>query len=213
MRAKTRVDAIYETLRDRICLGQYCAGDIFYEQELGYEFEVSRTPIRQVLQRLAFEKLAVVRSGVGTIVESHSNNMVKSYLEMHARVLDTVSELKLVSESIDCEEEMANLQVRAFRLSATSEPERFWLLLKAVQELCGRLLDDDLLRHMDELLFYRTGPALMSGVRRMPGVATEILNQNVTDLVETLDASDHVAFFAVQSRNIRNYTALVVENA
>ncbi len=211
MQEKTRVDAIYETIRDRICLGEYRPGHIFHEQELGQEFEVSRTPIRQVLQRLAFEKLTFVRSGVGTMVERHSDGRVDGYLEMHARILSTVSDLKLVSDSFDCEEAMANLQVRAWRLSATSEPERFWLLLKAVQELCGGLLDDDLLRHMDSMLFYRTGPAVMSGVRRMPDVATEILNHNVTDLIKSLDASDAAAFFAAQSRNVRNYKTLVEE--
>lgn len=49
MREKTRVDAIYEVLHNRICLGKYTRGDIFHEVNLGQEFNVSRTPIRQVL--------------------------------------------------------------------------------------------------------------------------------------------------------------------
>ena len=40
---------------------------VLHEGKLAQEFGVSRTPIRQVLQRLAFEGLLETRSGVGTI--------------------------------------------------------------------------------------------------------------------------------------------------
>lgn len=39
-----------------------------HEGMIASEFGVSRTPIRQVLQRLAYERLVETRSGVGTIV-------------------------------------------------------------------------------------------------------------------------------------------------
>jgi DNA-binding GntR family transcriptional regulator len=39
-----------------------------HEGTLAAEFGVSRTPIRQVLQKLAYERLVETRSGVGTIV-------------------------------------------------------------------------------------------------------------------------------------------------
>ena len=118
MREMTRVDAIYETLRDRICLGQYNRGDIFHEANLGQEFKVSRTPIRQVLQRLAFEKLAIVKTGVGTVVEGCPDSLAPKYLEMHARILSAAAELGFTSEPEDHEELVASLQVRASRLSA-----------------------------------------------------------------------------------------------
>lgn len=39
-----------------------------HEGTIAHEFGVSRTPIRQVLQKLAYERLVETRSGVGTIV-------------------------------------------------------------------------------------------------------------------------------------------------
>lgn len=209
MREMTRVDAIYETLRDRICLGQYNPGDIFHEANLGNEFKVSRTPIRQVLQRLAFEKLAVVRTGVGTIVEGYPDSMVRNYLEIHARLLSMVSELRLTTEPDDREELIAKLHFRASRLSADAEPEHFWRLLKALQELCNRLIGDDLVRHMDELLFYRAGPAMMRRARAEPGLALEILQKNVAGILDPLEQRDYSAFFAVQSVNTRRHQSLV----
>jgi DNA-binding GntR family transcriptional regulator len=209
MREMTRVDAIYETLRDRICLGQYSPGDIFHETDLGQEFKVSRTPIRQVLQRLAYEKLAVVRTGVGTIVEGYPDSMVRNYLELHARMLSTVSELGLTEEPADREELIAALHFRASRLSADADPERVWRLLKALQDLGNRLLGDDLLRHMDELLFYRSGPALMRGARAKPGLAVKILRKNIAAIADPLEDRDYPAFFAVQSDNTRRLQSLI----
>jgi DNA-binding GntR family transcriptional regulator len=56
-------------LRTRICLMQSSGTDItLHEGNIAREFGVSRTPIRQVLQKLAYERLVETRSGVGTIV-------------------------------------------------------------------------------------------------------------------------------------------------
>lgn len=56
-------------LRQRICMMQSVSEEmILHEGALASEFGVSRTPIRQVLQKLAHERLVETRSGVGTIV-------------------------------------------------------------------------------------------------------------------------------------------------
>ncbi len=212
MREKNRVDNIYEVLRDRICVGEYQPGDIFYEAELGQEFQVSRTPIRQVLQRLAFEHLAVVRTGVGTIVEDSAKDDIKNYLEMHARLFAALPQLKLEKPDVDYEELAATLLVRSSRLSSSSDAERFWLLFKAIHGACGRMLDDDLLKDMDGMLFHRTGPALMQGVRAQPDVAVKTLQECVQRLVDALDASNYAGFFRAQSKNIRDYKALLGED-
>ncbi len=54
-------------LRKRICLADPTAPLPLHEGALAEEFGMSRTPIRQVLQRLAYERLVEIRSGVGTV--------------------------------------------------------------------------------------------------------------------------------------------------
>ncbi len=213
MREKTRVDAIYETLRDRICLGQYGHGDMFYEADLGQEFEVSRTPIRQVLQRLASEKLAVVRAGVGTVVEGCSPSIVRNYLEIHSRLLVSVAELGLTADPAPLEETVASLYFRASRLERKADPERFWLALKDLQELSSRLIVDDLVQHMDEMLFYRTAPTIMLGARAMPKKAAVILKRNIDAIVDPAEAGDYPALFAALGPGIRHYADLVLDEA
>lgn len=59
---------IASVIRERICLTAGTDEMLLHEGELASEFGVSRTPIRQVLQMLAYESLVETRSGVGTIV-------------------------------------------------------------------------------------------------------------------------------------------------
>lgn len=59
-----------QELRFRICTTHPDTPMMLHEGKLAQEFGVSRTPIRQVLQRLSFEHLLETRSGVGTVVST-----------------------------------------------------------------------------------------------------------------------------------------------
>lgn len=66
--AMSRLDDIAQELRLRICLMDAAQDHILFENNLADEFGVSRTPIRQVLQRLAYEHQVITRTGIGTVV-------------------------------------------------------------------------------------------------------------------------------------------------
>lgn len=69
MLVRTESSTIAAVLRTRICMMQSSTEEItLHEGMIATEFGVSRTPIRQVLQKLAYERLVETRSGVGTIV-------------------------------------------------------------------------------------------------------------------------------------------------
>lgn len=57
-----------EAMRRDICLADPTAAMVLHETRLAERFGVSRTPVRQALQRLAYERLVETRSGVGTTV-------------------------------------------------------------------------------------------------------------------------------------------------
>jgi DNA-binding GntR family transcriptional regulator len=63
-----RLDDMAQELRLRICLMDAAQSHILYENSLAEEFGVSRTPVRQVLQRLAYEHQVETRTGIGTVV-------------------------------------------------------------------------------------------------------------------------------------------------
>ncbi len=65
---QVRIERIYQALRRQICLLDFPPGTVLREQDLASQFDVSRTPIRHVLNRLAMDGLVESRQGVGTTV-------------------------------------------------------------------------------------------------------------------------------------------------
>ena len=65
---ETKHSRTLANLRRTICLALPDHDVMLHETALTSEYGMSRTPIRQVLQRLAYERLVETRSGVGTVV-------------------------------------------------------------------------------------------------------------------------------------------------
>ena len=59
---------IYSLLRDRILSMEYKPGEILNEQKLAKEFGVSRTPLREALTKLEWDKLVRVLPRIGSMV-------------------------------------------------------------------------------------------------------------------------------------------------
>ncbi len=72
--------AIYTRLKERILFLEYEPGSILNEQSLARQFGVSRTPMREVLQRLEHEQLVRVLSRSGVMVaEIEFAKMLNTY--------------------------------------------------------------------------------------------------------------------------------------
>ncbi|WP_299983765.1 GntR family transcriptional regulator [Desulfobacula sp.] len=61
-------DKIYQTIRERILYLEYKPGQILNENVLAKEFEVSRSPIKDILNRLEWEQLVRVIPRTGSMV-------------------------------------------------------------------------------------------------------------------------------------------------
>lgn len=117
---------------------------VLHEGNLAQEFGVSRTPIRQVLQKLAYERLVETRSGVGTIV---------SELAADQRDRDTAVLKSLLRAAADVAGPMPMSQdvvltiakYSATAESAQSSPEDYLKLRGNLLELAGRLAPDTIL--------------------------------------------------------------------
>lgn len=139
--AYARPEEMLATLRFRICSAEPDAALLLHEGKLALEFGVSRTPIRQVLHRLAFERLVETRSGIGTVA---------SVLDLadqakHAAMLAGMLRLgKLCApESFDAGARFmlaANAESAANR--AESSPETFFNLQARLVEAVGQILSD-----------------------------------------------------------------------
>lgn len=79
-------EQIYTVIKNRILFLEYAPGQILNENVLAKEFGVSRTPMRDVLNRLEWEKMARVIPRTGTMVTEikfeHMMNIYRARFEI-----------------------------------------------------------------------------------------------------------------------------------
>ncbi len=92
--AKHNSETIANALRKRICLEPPTESPLLHEQALAQEFGVSRTPVRQALQRLAYERLVEVRSGVGTVISPLNEDNRARDIDLAFALLKVASDIE-----------------------------------------------------------------------------------------------------------------------
>jgi DNA-binding GntR family transcriptional regulator len=81
LRTRSRADFVYDSLRDAIWEGRIGRGERVREEEIARSLGVSRTPVREALQRLQRRGLLVTGTGRGLIVAELSKREV---IELYA---------------------------------------------------------------------------------------------------------------------------------
>jgi DNA-binding GntR family transcriptional regulator len=81
LRTRSRADFVYESLRDGIWEGRFAHGERLREEEIGSALGVSRTPVREALQRLQQRGLLTVGLGRGLVVAQLTKTQV---IELYA---------------------------------------------------------------------------------------------------------------------------------
>lgn len=77
---------IFQQLKNRILLNQLRQGELIGEQELVEQFHVSRTPIRQALQKLSLLGLVEIKDGVGTFVSIIDHNEMSDAYQIRCAI-------------------------------------------------------------------------------------------------------------------------------
>src|SRR5262245_6269575 len=137
---RVELEAIYATLRDRICLLDYPPGTVLREAELAEEFGISRTPIRTVLQRLAFGGLIESRDGVGTIVTSLTIGELRDIYEVRLRIAEMIGFLSPRPCTAEQVAAAAALSRRAERLTQRFDLIEYWRINHDLHFLIGDVI-------------------------------------------------------------------------
>lgn len=153
--AAPSADAVYFELRERISLLQYPPGAVLSENRLADEFGVSRTPIRQALQRLGFDGLVSSRHGVGTMVTSLDFKALREVYALRIKLIDAMGEL---STYVPDEGDLVILGALAAdcRELAGGDTERLGALYLRFNEEMSRMIGNEPLREITDRLFYQT---------------------------------------------------------
>lgn len=196
-------DAIYATLRDRICLLHYPPGTLLREADLAAEFGVSRTPIRTVLNRLAFGGLIESRDGVGTFVTSPTFEELRDVYDIRLKIAELIGQLSPNPCSAQQIEAVARLRARAVKLEASFDILEYWQINHDLHHLIGDLIGNAPLRQMWDHFYFQAARIWYSIAREMGAEVSAALVAELTDVHRAMQANDPMAVGYVQ----RNYIA------
>ena len=152
---RVRFNSIYRQLRDRITLLQYPPGTRLDLDVLAAEFEVSRTPIRTVLQRLEHEGLVTTRHGVGTTVTDIDFEGLREVVSLRVHLAELIGELNPLAPPDSMLGELDELIERLERLHDEPDVQGFATIDLAVQKCIARLIGNTMLRRTYNELYYR----------------------------------------------------------
>jgi DNA-binding GntR family transcriptional regulator len=79
LRGRSRADVVFESLRDAIWTGRIASGERVREEEIARNLGVSRTPVREALQRLQQRGLLVVGARGLAVSQLSTNQVIELY--------------------------------------------------------------------------------------------------------------------------------------
>jgi DNA-binding GntR family transcriptional regulator len=199
--ARGQVADIYRELRERICRLRYPPGTVLVETELAAEFDVSRTPIREALQRLEYEGLVETRNGVGTHVTGVDFRQFKDIYAFRLRLSELLGDFSAASDAQQALERIERLVPRAEALKQSRDFEEFWRVNHELHYVINALINNSALREVHDRLYFQASRVWYSFVEQMWDDEARFLQEELADLCRALRARDMRALGFVQ----RNY--------
>jgi DNA-binding GntR family transcriptional regulator len=199
--ARRQVTEIHRLLRERICLLRYPPATLLSEKELAGEFNVSRTPIRQVLQRLEYEGLVETRNGIGTHVTGVDIQEFQEIYALRLRLSELIGEF---GSYADKERDLRRIETLIDRRRCLTERpnvEEFWMINHELHFIVNGLIKNSALRDIHDKLYFQASRVWYSVIDCLWDEEVEFLGRELDEIRRALFIGDIRAVGFVQ----RNY--------
>ncbi len=205
----SRPEKIFSTIRDRIIYLEYPPGKLLPEKELCAEFKVSRTPLREAIQKLREMKLVTVIPRFGTHVSSVDINEIRSAFEVKIKLEGLAGEVAAKRITPDKLAELKGLIEKADGVLKEDGQRRLIEIDSQFHEIIYQATQNQILQEMLENLHGRCARLWNSALGEIIPLAT-IINQlkEIHSSLEKRDAEksrrlmeDHVRYFIDQIKN------------
>lgn len=200
---------VYEEVRNRICMLRYPPGHLIHENRLAQEFGVSRTPVRQVLQKLEIEGFVETRSGVGTIVTGVDVAASRDVYALRLKLAELIGDLAPNPPTPAHAQAMQALLDRAQRLKETRDSEEFWQINHDRQGLISSLIGNAALRELYDSYYYRTARVWYEVLAQAWDDQIDALCAELQDLIRAIVSGDAKAVAYVERNHLSYYMTLL----
>lgn len=156
MGAKPTRKDIHEELRERILLLDLPPGSRLREEHLARDFGVSRTPIRQVLDRLEFEGLVVQGEGTGARVSSLEMKAIRDIWAVRLRIAELVGDFVGLPPRAEIVEKIEGLRADLEEIRSSRDIKALGALYNRFHEAMLQVLTNEALARIYDLLYVQT---------------------------------------------------------
>lgn len=184
---------------------------ILYENSLAEEFGVSRTPVRQVLQRLAYEHQVETRTGVGTVVPQLTQDGLAQDIRLLSGLLNLASQTTDSTMSASARSHLSLLEGRTEpRLSydRTDANDLFatysWLI--AFTRL---LATDPIISDTSAALFWRVLRRMLQKDQTSIDAQRRVLNQLCQTLMALQDPRAALHLISLAANNLSDLSCYI----
>ena len=196
-------ETIQAEIRDRICLLAYPPGTVLREGALAIEFGVSRTPIREILQCLAYMGLVEVHNGVGTIVTELDRDEIVELYRMRIKLAELIGEMSprpITREQIRSAE---TLLQRARNLEVRFDAREYWRINHEMHFMIGTIIGNAGLRRIWDQFYFQVARVWYGVIRELGPETARMLVNEIEEVLRAMRENDPAAIGFVQ----RNYIA------
>jgi len=205
----SRPQKIFSTIRDRIVYMEYPPGKLLPEKELCAEFKVSRTPLREAIQKLKEMKLVSVIPRFGTYVSPVDINEIRSAFEVKIKLEGLAGEVAAKRITADKLAEMKALIEKADALLKEDGQRRLIEIDTQFHEIIYQATQNQILQEMLQNLHGRCARLWNSALGEIIPLPTIISQlKEIHSSLEKRDSAracrlmeDHVRYFIDRIKN------------
>lgn len=149
-------EEIYQAIKKRIILMKYESAQVMNEKALAEEFGVSRTPVREVLLRLQYEKLLEIIPRGGIFVKKIDFQELKDVFLTRILVEGEVAKLATIHITQDQLREIEKIKEECEKMINNSNPEELIQIDINLRHVINRALNRPILGEISDYLYYQT---------------------------------------------------------
>lgn len=195
---------IHAELREQIILLDLPPGSRLREEHLAEHFGVSRTPIRQVLDRLEFEGLVEQGDGRGARVSSLDPKEIRDIWAMRLRIAEMVGDFLRIPKGEEILGRLAAIRSGLADVKETKDLRELGALYNRFHEAMLTLISNQALVRIHDLLYVQTARVWMQFLPEMDiDREIDVMAEEVGEAVAALAEGTLQDVAAVRAEHMR----------
>jgi DNA-binding GntR family transcriptional regulator len=195
---------IYRVLRERICLLELEPGSRLTEQALAAEFGVSRTPIRQVLDRLEHDRLVVQRLGSGTSVATIDTKEIRDVWAVRLKIAELIGDFVRLPAPAEVLDELAAIRSELVDVRRSGDVKVLGRLYNRYHEAVLEVISNETLRRIHDQLYHQTSRVWLQFLPEMDiGAEIDVTAEEVDQTLEAMRGRSGAELARVRAMHMR----------